>query len=333
MIARTAFVLASVLLVVSCGGTAKSVALLNLSFDPTRELYAAINPVFAADWKNKHGQDVIIDQSHAGSGKQARAVIDGVEADVVTLALAFDIDAIASKAKLLPADWQNRLPNQSTPYYSTIEFLVRKGNPKHISDWNDLVQPGIKVITPNPKTSGGARWNYLAAWGYALRHHDNDAAKAKEFVAKLYRNVPMLDTGARGSTTTFVKRQVGDVLLTWESEITLIRREFGADTFQVVNPSLSIKAEPPIAVIDKNTQRHGTEAVAKAYLEFLYTEAAQRIIVAHNYRPTLESVVTTTGDQFAKIDLFTIDAVFGGWAKAQATHFADGGIFDQITTR
>jgi sulfate transport system substrate-binding protein len=304
--------------------------LLNVSYDPTRELYAEVNQAFAAVWKSRTGQTVTIDQSHGGSGKQARSVIDGVEADVVTLALAYDIDSIAAKARLLPKDWQTKLPNNSTPYYSTIVFLVRKGNPKGIKDWNDLVKPGIGVITPNPKTSGGARWNYLAAWGYALRQNGNDEAKAKEFIAKLFANVPVLDTGARGSTTTFVQRGIGDVLLAWENEAFLSIKEFGADKFDLVAPALSIKADPPVAVVEKNAKRHGTEAVAKSYLEFLYTDEAQRIIAKHFYRPTLESAVTTT---FPKIELFTIEAVFGGWAKAQATHFGDGGVFDQISAR
>ncbi len=312
---------------------ADPVTLLNVSYDPTRELYAEVNPLFAADWKSKKGQEITIDQSHGGSGKQARAVIDGVEADVVTLALAYDIDSIAEKAKLLPADWQSQLPNHSTPYYSTIIFLVRKGNPKGVKDWGDLIKPGTAVITPNPKTSGGARWNYLAAWGYALRQNGNDAAKAKDFVAKLFANVPVLDTGARGSTTTFVQRGIGDVFLSWENEAFLALKEFGADKFEIVIPSVSIKADPPVAVVQQNTKRHGTTEVATAYLNFLYTEKAQQVIAKNFYRPTLESVVTSSAASFPKIGLFTIDEVFGGWAKAQAAHFADGGTFDQITTK
>jgi sulfate transport system substrate-binding protein len=312
---------------------ADPVRLLNVSYDPTRELYSEINPAFSAQWKAKNNQQVTVDQSHGGSGKQARSVIDGIEADVVTLALAYDIDAIAAKAKLLPADWQTRLPHQSTPYFSTIVFLVRKGNPKGIKDWDDLIKPGVGVITPNPKTSGGARWNYLAAWGYALARNGNDQAKAQEFVAALYRNVPVLDTGARGSTTTFVERRQGDVLLAWENEAFLSLKEFGADKFDIVVPSLSIKADPPVAVVEKNAKRHGTEAVARAYLEFLYTDEAQAIIARHFYRPTGDAAAKAAAATFPAITLFTIDAVFGGWAKAQATHFADGGIFDRIAAR
>lgn len=314
-------------------GAAEPVKLLNVSYDPTRELYAEINPAFAKAWKTASGQDVAIDQSHGGSGKQARSVIDGIEADVVTLALAYDIDAIAEKAKLLPRDWQARLPNSSTPYYSTIVFLVRKGNPKGIGDWGDLTRPGVGVITPNPKTSGGARWNYLAAWGYALRRNGNDEAKAWDFVARLFANVPVLDTGARGSTTTFVQRGIGDVLLAWENEAFLSIKEFGSDRFDIVVPSLSIKAEPPVAVVERNARRHGTEAVARAYLEFLYTADAQAIIARNFYRPSLEQVAAAHAASFPKIELFTIESVFGGWAKAQAVHFADGGVFDQITAR
>ncbi|MCK6488778.1 MAG: sulfate ABC transporter substrate-binding protein [Planctomycetes bacterium] len=309
---------------------ADPVKLLNVSYDPTRELYAAINPAFAAQWKAKTGQNVTIDQSHGGSGKQARSVIDGIEADVVTLALAYDIDAIATKAKLLPVDWQGKLPQNSTPCYSTIVFLVRKGNPKGIKDWDDLIKPGVGVITPNPKTSGGARWNYLAAWGYALGSNGNDQAKAQQFVAALFKNVPVLDTGARGSTTTFVERKQGDVLLAWENEAFLSLKEFGADKFDIVVPSVSIKADPPVAVVEKNAKRHGTEAVAKAYLEFLYSDEAQDILAKHFYRPTGEKAAKAAAATFPAIKLFTIDEVFGGWTKAQATHFADGGTFDKI---
>jgi sulfate/thiosulfate-binding protein len=309
---------------------ADPITLLNVSYDPTRELYAEINPAFT---KTAAGQGVTIDQSHGGSGKQARSVIDGIEADVVTLALAYDIDAIADKSGLLPKDWQSKLPNHSTPYFSTIVFLVRTGNPKGITNWGDLIKPGVGVITPNPKTSGGARWNYLAAWGYALKQNGNDAAKAQEFVKQLYRNVPVLDTGARGSTTTFVQRGIGDVFLSWENEAHLAVKEFGADTFEIVVPSVSIKADPPVALVEKNAARHGTTAVATAYLNFLYSEEAQQIIAKHSYRPTLESVATATAAQFPTLELFTIEDVFGGWQKAQATHFADGGVFDQITAR
>jgi sulfate/thiosulfate-binding protein len=312
---------------------ADPVKLLNVSYDPTRELYAAINPAFAAQWKAKTGQNVTIDQSHGGSGKQARSVIDGIEADVVTLALAYDIDAIATKAKLLPVDWQGKLPQNSTPCYSTIVFLVRKGNPKGIKDWDDLIKPGVGVITPNPKTSGGARWNYLAAWGYALGSNGNDQAKAQQFVAALFKNVPVLDTGARGSTTTFVERKQGDVLLAWENEAFLSLKEFGADKFDIVVPSVSIKADPPVAVVEKNAKRHGTEAVAKAYLEFLYSDEAQDILAKHFYRPTGEKAAKAAAATFPAIKLFTIDEVFGGWTKAQATHFADGGTFDKINAR
>jgi sulfate transport system substrate-binding protein len=312
---------------------ADPVKLLNIGYDPTRELYAALNPVFAAQWQARNGQAVTIDQSHGGSGKQARSVIDGIEADVVTLALAYDIDAIAAKAKLLPADWQARLPHHSTPYYSTIVFLVRKGNPKGIKDWDDLIKPGVGVITPNPKTSGGARWNYLAAWGYALGKHGNDAAKAQEFVAALFRNVPVLDTGARGSTTTFVERRQGDVLLAWENEAFLSIKEFGAGKLDIVVPSVSIKADPPVAVVEKNARRHGTEAVARAYLEFLYGDEAQEIIARNFYRPTGDKAAKASAAVFPAIRLFTIDEVFGGWARAQAVHFADGGIFDKINAR
>ena len=312
---------------------ADPVKLLNVSYDPTRELYAELNPAFAASWKAAKGQEVTLDQSHGGSGKQARSVIDGIEADVVTLALAYDIDSIAEKAKLLPKDWQSKLPNNSTPYFSTIVFLVRKGNPKAIKDWGDLIKPGVGVITPNPKTSGGARWNYLAAWGYALKNNGGDQAKAQEFLAKLFKNVPVLDTGARGSTTTFVQRGIGDVFLSWENEAFLVLKEFGADKFEIVIPSVSIKADPPVAVVEKNAKRHGTTEVATAYLNFLYTEDAQKVIAKNYYRPTLAAVASATADKFPKLELFTIEDVFGGWAKAQAEHFADGGIFDKITAK
>jgi sulfate/thiosulfate-binding protein len=308
---------------------AGSVELLNVSYDPTRELYKDINAAFAADWKAKTGDDVTIRQSHGGSGKQARAVIDGLEADVVTLALAGDIDAIAEKSGFIARDWQKRLPNNSSPYTSTIVFLVRKGNPKGIHDWSDLVKPGIAVVTPNPKTSGGARWNYLAAYAWALKANGNDDAKAREFVGKLYRNVPVLDTGARGATTTFVQRGIGDVLLAWENEAFLALDEFGADKFEMVAPWLSILAEPPVAVVDKVAIKHGTRKVAEAYLQFLYTDAAQDLIGKNHYRPTSAAAAAKYASKYPKLDLVTI-ADFGGWAKAQPTHFGDGGVFDQI---
>jgi sulfate/thiosulfate-binding protein len=326
-------ILAILILAAAAAAGAERVTILNVSYDPTRELYAEINPGFAAQWKEQNGQEVVIDQSHGGSGKQARSVIDGVEADVVTLALAYDIDSIAERAKLLPADWQSRLPNNSTPYFSTIVFLVRKGNPKQIRDWGDLVKPGVGVITPNPKTSGGARWNYLAAWGYALRQPGGDAGTAEDFVKRLFRNVPVLDTGARGSTTTFVQRGIGDVFLSWENEAFLVLKEFGADRFEIVVPSVSIKADPPVALVDRNAKRRGTTAVANAYLAYLYSEPAQRIIAKHAYRPTLPAVAKAHAGSFPAIDLFTIDAVFGGWQKAQKEHFADGGVFDRITAK
>jgi sulfate transport system substrate-binding protein len=304
------------------------VKLLNVSYDPTRELYTDINKAFAQQWQQKAGQTVTINQSHGGSGKQARSVIDGLEADVVTLGLAYDVDAIAEKSGRLPKDWQKRLPENSTPYTSTIVFVVRKGNPKGIKDWDDLVKPGVNVVVPNPKTSGGARWAYLAAWGYALQRNGGDQAKAKDFVARLYKNVPVLDSGARGSTTTFAQRGVGHVLVSWENEASLLVQELGRDKFEVVNPSTSILAEPPVAIIDRNVDKHGTRAVAEAYLKFLYTPEAQAIAAKHHYRPRNSSVAGAGA--FPKIKLFTIDQVFGGWAKAQATHFADGGIFDQI---
>ena len=308
----------------------KTVTLLNVSYDPTRELYQEYNTAFAKYWKTKGGDTVTVQQSHGGSGKQARSVIDGLEADVVTLALAYDIDAIAETAKLLPPDWQKRLPNNSAPYTSTIVFLVRKGNPKGIKDWDDIVKPGISVITPNPKTSGGARWNYLAAWAYALQKNGNDEAKAQEFVAKLFKNVPVLDSGARGSTTTFVQRELGDVLLAWENEAYLAVKEFGADKFEIVTPSLSILAEPPVAVVEKVAKKKGTEAIAKAYLDYLYSDEGQDIAGKNFYRPTSEKAATKYAGTFAKVKLVTIDEVFGGWKKAQKAHFSDGGVFDKI---
>jgi sulfate transport system substrate-binding protein len=313
------------------GGSALAeTTLLNVSYDPTRELYQDFNASFAKQWKAKTGEDVAIKASHGGSGKQARAVIDGLEADVVTLALAYDIDAIADKAKLLPPDWQKRLPHNASPYTSTIVFLVRKGNPKGIKDWGDLVKPGVSVITPNPKTSGGARWNYLAAWGYALKQPGGNDAKAKDFVAKLFANVPVLDSGARGSTTTFVERGLGDVLLAWENEAYLAVKELGPDKFEIVTPSLSILAEPPVSVVDKVVDKRGTRKVAQAYLEYLYTPEGQEIAARNYYRPIDKKVAAAHARQFAAVKLFTIDEVFGGWSKAQKEHFGDGGSFDQI---
>ncbi len=325
--------LAACLMIASLAAPAMAarVELLNVSYDPTRELYKAVNTGFAAEWKKKTGDDVVINQSHGGSGKQARSVIDGLEADVVTLALAYDIDAIADKAKLLPAAWQARLPNNSTPYYSTIVFLVRKGNPKGIHDWGDLVKPGVKVITPNPKTSGGARWNFLAAWGYGQKALGTPAA-AQDFVKKLYANVPVLDSGARGSTVTFAERGIGDVLIAWENEAQLADQELGAGKFEIVVPSVSVLAEPPVAVIDKVVDKHGTRKVAEAYLSYLYTPAAQEIIAKNGYRPRDPAVAKRYAARFPTIQLFQIDRNFGGWTKTQARFFADGGIFDQIYT-
>jgi sulfate transport system substrate-binding protein len=308
----------------------KSVTLLNVSYDPTRELYEDFNKQFATYWKTKTGQDVTIRQSHGGSGKQARSVIDGLQADVVTLALAYDIDQIAEKGGLLPADWQKRLPHNSSPYTSTIVLLVRKGNPKAVHDWGDLTKPGVSVVTPNPKTSGGARWNYLAAWGWALRQPGGDEAQAKNFISRLYRNVPVLDAGARGSTTTFVERGIGDVLVAWENEALLAIKELGPDKFEIVAPSVSILAEPPVAVVEKIAGKHGTQQVAQAYLEYLYSPEGQQIAARNFYRPRLASVAEKYQAQFSKVTLFTVDEVFGGWKKANATHFADGALFDQI---
>lgn len=304
--------------------------LLNVSYDPTRELYHEFNTAFAKHWKAQTGETLTIQQSHGGSGKQARSVIDGLEADVVTLALAYDIDALAEYGKLIPKDWQQRLPNNSAPYTSTIVFLVRKGNPKAIKDWDDLIKPGVSVITPNPKTSGGARWNYLAAWGYALKHNGGDETKAREFVGQLFKNVPVLDSGARGATTTFVERGIGDVLIAWENEAHLATREFGADKFEIITPSLSILAEPPVTVIDKVVDKRGSRQVAEAYLQYLYSEAGQEIAGKHFYRPRDPKIAGKYAAQFSQVNLFTIDELFGGWQKAQKVHFADGGIFDQI---
>jgi len=305
------------------------VELLNVSYDPTRELYEAYNAAFAKHWEAETGQKVTINQSHGGSGKQGRSVIDGLEADVVTLALAYDIDAI-QEAGLIAEGWQERLADNSSPYTSTIVFLVRKGNPKGITDWNDLVRDDVEVITPNPKTSGGARWNFLAAWGYALEHNGGDEAKAKEFVEKLFKNVPVLDSGARASTTTFVERGIGDVLLAWENEAFLSINELGPDKFEIVVPSLSILAEPPVAVVDKVAEKRGTSEVAKAYLEYLYSEEGQEIAAKNYYRPRLASVADKYKDQFPDIRLITVDDAFGGWKEAQTKFFADGGVFDQI---
>lgn len=304
--------------------------LLNVSYDPTRELYQQYNDAFIKYWKAKTGQNVTIQQSHGGSSKQARAVIDGLQADVVTLALAYDIDAISENAGLLPADWQKRLPQNSTPYTSTIVFLVRKGNPKHIKDWNDLVRPGISVITPSPKTSGGARWNYLAAWAYALKQPGGSDATAREFVRQLYKNVPVLDSGARGSTTTFAQREIGDVLIAWENEAFLSLKELGADKVEIVVPGQSILAEPPVSVVDKVVDKKGSRKVAQAYLEYLYTPEGQEIVAKNFYRPRNEAVAKKYAATFPQLKLVTIDEVFGGWQKAQKTHFADGGVFDQI---
>jgi sulfate transport system substrate-binding protein len=312
--------------------SAADVSLLNVSYDPTRELYEQYNQAFATYWKSKTGDTLTVRQSHGGSGKQARAVIDGLDADVVTLALAADIDGIASNAQLLPADWQKRLPQNSTPYASTIVFLVRKGNPKHLVDWNDLIGPGVGVITPNPKTSGGARWNYLAAWSWALKQPGGNAAKAQEFVAALYKNVPVLDSGARGSTTTFVQRGIGDVLLAWENEAYLALKELGPDSFDIVYPSVSILAEPPVAVVDKVAERHGTTKLAQAYLEYLYSPEAQDIIARNHYRPRDTAVAKKYASSFGRIPTLVTIADFGGWTRTQAEHFADGGIFDHIYT-
>ena len=330
----TRFLIAAALVLASATlpsvASAKDLTLLNVSYDPTRELYVDYNKAFSAYWKTKTGDTVTIRQSHGGSGKQARSVIDGLEADVVTLALAYDIDELGQKAKLIPPDWQKRLSHNSSPYTSTIVFLVRKGNPKGIKDWDDLVKPGVAVITPNPKTSGGARWNYLAAWGYALKKNGGDQKKAQDFVTALFKNVPVLDSGARGSTVTFTERGVGDVLIAWENEAYLALKELGADKVQIVTPSISILAEPPVAVIDKTVDRRGTREVATAYLQYLYSPEGQDIAARNFYRPIDPAVTARYASQFSKVSLFTIDDVFGGWTKAQKEHFADGGVFDQI---
>lgn len=310
--------------------SARNIELLNVSYDPTRELYVEFNAAFAEYWKAKTGDIVTVKQSHGGSSKQARSVIDGLRADVVTLALAYDIDAIAQRTPLIPADWQKKLPNNSSPYISTLSFLVRKGNPKGIKDWDDLIRPGVSVVTPNPKTSGVARWNYLAAWGYALKANNGDATKAQEYVAKLYKNVPVLDSGARGATTTFIERGIGDVLINWENELLLVTRKTNPGEFEIVVPSVSIQAEPTVAVVEGNTKRKRTTEVAQAYLEYLYTEAAQEIAAKHFYRPTHEATAARFADVFPKLTLFTIDEVFGGWQKAHQAHFTDGASFDKI---
>jgi sulfate/thiosulfate transport system substrate-binding protein len=309
---------------------AADITLLNVSYDPTRELYQDFNAAFSKHWLAKTGDKVTVKTSHGGSGKQARSIIDGLDADVATLALAYDIDQLGDKAKLIPKDWQKRLNHNSSPYTSTIVLLVRKGNPKKIKDWDDLAKPGISVVTPNPKTSGGARWNYLAAWAYAHKKFGGDEAKTRDFVGKILKNVPVLDTGARGSTTTFVERGIGDVLLAWENEAFLAQKELGAGKFEIIVPSLSILAEPPVTVVDKYAKKHGTEQVAKAYLDYLYTEEGQEIAAKNYYRPTLASVAKKYESQFPKVNLVKIDEEFGGWAKAQRTHFSDGGTFDQI---
>jgi sulfate transport system substrate-binding protein len=310
---------------------AKDVTLLNVSYDPTREFYQELNPEFINYWKARTGDNVEIRQSHGGAGKQARAVIDGLEADVVTLALAYDISAIGERTGKLPADWQSRLPNNSAPYTSTIVFLVRKGNPKGVQDWDDLTKPGVEVITPNPKTSGGARWNYLAAWGYALEKNGGDVEKAKEFVSSIYKQVPVLDSGARGSTNTFVQREIGDVLLAWENEAFLAVNELGPEKFEIVVPSVSILAEPPVTVVDKVAEARGTREVAEAYLSYLYSPEAQRLAAKHYYRPVLPALADPEDiARFPNVKTFTVDEVFGSWHKAQDVHFSDGGVFDQI---
>jgi sulfate/thiosulfate transport system substrate-binding protein len=309
-------------------GAPKPIELLNVSYDPTRELYRDFNAAFARSWKARTGQEVTVQQSHGGSGKQARAVVDGLEADVVTLALAYDVDAIAA-AGLLPANWQSRLPANSSPYTSTVVFLVRKGNPKRIHDWPDLVKPGVQIVTPNPRTSGGARWNYLAAWGFALRSYGREE-RARDFVTRLYRQVPVLDTGARGATVTFAERGIGDVLIAWESEALLAANLLGKGQLEIVTPGVSVLAEPPVAVVDKVAAKHGTTAAARAYLEYLYSPEGQEIAARHYFRPRDQAVAVRHAAQFPRLQLFTVDQVFGGWTKAQKTHFADGGIFDRI---
>ena len=331
LLRRLALFAATALL--SAAAWAKDLTLLNVSYDPTRELYTEFNKAFAAHYKAKTGDVVTVKQSHGGSGKQARSVIDGLDADVVTLALAYDVDELAAKAKLIPADWQQRLKHNSSPYTSTYIFLVRKGNPKGVKNWDDLVKPGVSVITANPKTSGGARWGYLAAYGFALKQPGGNEAKAKDFVAKLFQNVPVLDSGARGSTVTFAERGIGDVLLAWENEAHLALKEFGADKFDIVSPPVSILAEPPVTVVDKNVDKKGTRAAAQAYLEYLYSPEGQEIAAKNFYRPIDPKVAAAYAKNFPKVNLFTIDEVFGCWTKAQAAHFNDGGVFDQIYTK
>ncbi len=319
----------SVVAAVAHTAQAADITLLNVSYDPTRELYKAYNIVFAKHWKEKTGDNVTVNQSHGGSGKQARAVLDGLEADVVTLGLGYDVDQLYKRAKLIPENWQTLLPNNSSPYTSTIIFLVRKGNPKAIKDWDDLVKDGVSVVTPNPKTSGGARWNYLAAWGYALKHNNNDEAAAKAFLTKLFKNAAVLDTGARGSTTSFAERQIGDVLITWENEAHLVLKEFGADKYEIVNPSLSILAEPPVAVVEDVARKHGTTEAATEYLTYLYSKEGQDVIAKNFYRPSDKEIAAKYATQFPAIELVNITN-FGGWDKAQEKHFADDGVFDQI---
>lgn len=330
MLKKRLLLVISALLLTTASVQAAEVRLLNVSYDPTRELYTEFNAAFAKEWQKQSGDKVTVLQSHGGSGKQARGVIDGLEAHVVTLALAGDIDAIAERAKLIPADWQKRLPDNSSPYTSTIVFLVRKGNPKQIKDWNDLIKPGVAVITPNPKTSGGARWNYLAAWGFALKEYKGDEAKARVFISALFKNVPVLDSGARGATTTFAQRGLGDVLISWENEAFLALKAFGADKFEIVAPSLSILAEPPVTIIDKVVDKRGTRKIAEAYLSYLYSPQGQEIAARNFYRPRLAIVAKKFERQFPAMELLTIDKDFGGWKQAQQKHFADGGIFDQI---
>jgi len=325
-----ALIVIAVFMTVSASFLGAQTHLLNVSYDPTREFYEEYNQLFQKHWKATTGQDVVVNQSHGGSGKQARAVIDGLEADVVTLALAYDIDAIVQNGGLLDKDWQSKFPNNSTPYTSTIVFLVRKGNPHGIHDWDDLIRPGVKVITPNPKTSGGARWNYLAAWGYALRKSGNNEQGARDYMKKLFANVPVLDSGARGSTTTFVQRGVGDVLIAWENEALLALKEFGPDKFEIIIPSATILAEPPVAVVDKVARKHGTEAVAHAYLEYLYSPEAQELAAKYHYRPRLKPIADKYASVFPKVNTFTVAEGCGGWQQAQAKHFSDGGTFDQI---
>jgi len=325
--------LAALMLVAASAAPAKDITLLNVSYDPTRELYQEFNAAFAQDWKARTGDSVSVKTSHGGSGKQARSVIDGLEADVVTLGLAYDIDEIAERGRLLPADWQKRLKHNSTPYTSTIVFLVRKGNPKAVKDWDDLVKPGVAVIASNPKTSGGARWAYLAAYGQALRKSGGDDAKARAYVTALYRNVPVLDSGARGSTTTFVERGIGDVLLSWENEALLALKELGPEKFEIVTPPQSILAEPPVALVDRVADRRGTRAVAQAYLEYLYSPRGQEIVGRNFFRPIDPAAAAKVAAQHPGLTLFSVDEVFGGWGRAQKTHFADGGVFDQVYVR